>query len=99
MYTIIFLTDAIIDIENAAEWYAERKEGLGDSFKEYTLAAIEKLRSGNITYKIVHRGLSRVIVKRFPYLIYFKKNPQQKQIIIAAVLHMRQSKSNLKNRI
>jgi len=41
MYRIIFLADAIVEIENAGKWYAEQQVGLDKRFTDTTLAAIE----------------------------------------------------------
>jgi len=98
MSEIVFLTDALTDVENAAEWYTEKQAGLGIEYKEAVFTTIEKLRSVTIKHKVTHRGLCRIIVKRFPYLVYFKPMPRNKQIIVYAVLHMKQSKSILSKR-
>lgn len=98
MAEIILLTEALIDIENAAEWYAQKQAGLGIEYKEAVFTAIDKLQSDVIKHKAVYRGLNKVIVKRFPYLVYFKAAPGNKQITVYAVLHMKQSKSVLNKR-
>ena len=99
MYRIIFLLEAVVDIESADRWYEDKQTNLGNRFKENTLAAIDKLQSDKIVYKSLYRGLSRVFVKRFPYIVYFKKEKERKEIIVFGVLHMKQSKSNLDKRI
>ena len=99
MYKVIFLLEAVIDIESADRWYEDKQTNLGSRFKDNTLAAIEKLQSDKIVYKSLYRGLSRIFVKRFPYIVYFRKEKERKEIIVFGVLHMKQSKSNLDKRI
>jgi plasmid stabilization system protein ParE len=99
MYKIIFLIEAIEDIENAGNWYEQKQYGLKKRFTDHILAAIEKIQSDKIIYVPAYRGLSRVIVKRFPYIIYFRKNMVGKQITVFGVLHVRQSKTHLDDRV
>ena len=99
MYRIIFLLEAIDDIEGASRWYADKQEGLDSKFKDNILSAIERLQSDKVVYKSIYRGLSRIFVKRFPYTVYFKKKKENKEIIIFGVLHMKQSRLNLDKRI
>jgi ParE-like toxin of type II ParDE toxin-antitoxin system len=99
MYKIIIMPDAIGDIANADKWYEDKQVGLGSSFKENTFAAVEKLQSDKIVYKSLHRGLCRVFVNRFPYVVYFKKVKERKEIMVFGVLHMKQQRSLLDKRV
>jgi toxin ParE1/3/4 len=99
MFRVIFLLEAIDDIESGGTWYFDKQAGLDSKFKDSILATIEKLQSDKIIYSSSYRGLSRVIVKRFPYAVYFRKDMERKEIIIFGILHMKQSRTNLDKRI
>ena len=98
MYRIIFLVEAIDEIEQAGKWYAAQQPDLDKRFTETILVTIERLQSDKIIYGAVYRGLSRVLVKRFPYIIYFKKDIGSNLIIIYGILHIKQSRSQLDKR-
>jgi toxin ParE1/3/4 len=98
MYAVTFLAEAIKDAEIAAKWYAEIKEGLDKSFIDQLLLSVEKLRSGKVIYGPVHSGLSRIFLKRFPYVVYFKMDIQNHQIVIFGVLHRKQSNTAIDKR-
>lgn len=99
MYRIILLLPAVHDMETTDRWYEEKQADLGSHFKNNTLAAIEKIKSDKIGYTQLYNGLSRVFVKRFPYVVYFKKDTKRMEIIVFGVLHVKQSKSLLDKRI
>lgn len=98
MYRITFLDEAVTEIEHAANWYNERQEGLGDNFIDNVLASLDKLQSDRLILSPVYRGLSRTFIKRFPYILYFKKDIPSKLITVFGVLHAKQSKSHLNKR-
>ncbi len=99
MYKINFLLQAIEDVEEAATWYAQFDSLLSESFKEHVLTEVEGLTSDIVRYNAVYRGLSRVFVKRFPYSIYFIKEPLLNTITVFAVLHQRQDTQKLDTRM
>ena len=99
MYRVVFLEEALAEIQSASIWYAEQQMGLDERFARNISDAIEKLRSDTITYKPIYRKLNRILVKRFPYAIYFKKDMENRQITILGVLHSRQHRSQLLKRI
>jgi plasmid stabilization system protein ParE len=99
MYRIIFLAGALHEIESARNWYGQQQPGVEEKFTENIFAAIEKLQSDKIIYGSIYRGLSRVFVKRFPYIVYFRKNTEHNVIIIFGVLHIKQSRSRLDKRV
>ena len=97
-YEIVFLQWSVDEIENAEQWYSQRKAGLGNQFMQSIIQAIESLQSDTVERKAVYRGLSKVMARQFPYIIYFKKDITSKRIVIYGILHNRQSRSNLRKR-
>lgn len=99
MCKINFLLQAIEDIEEAATWYAQFDLHLSERFKYQVFSAIEGLNSDIVGYYPVYRGLSRVFVKRYPYSVYFIKEPLLNTITVFSVLHERQDIQKLDTRI
>lgn len=99
MYRVIFLEDAINEIEYAADWYRKQQYGLDNQFKDNVLNSINKLQSDTLVHGISYRGTSHVTVRKFPYAIYFRKDIDLKIITIFGVLHIKQNKAKLDKRL
>jgi plasmid stabilization system protein ParE len=84
---LIIRPEAEADIANAAIWYENREQGLGDQVIEEVRAAIDRAIAAPESYARfretpqVHRILSR----RFPYRIFYVVEPDA--LIVFAVLH------------
>ena len=98
MKRVVFLSEAFNDIEEASRWYAGQNVLLDVQFLEHIFSAIETLQNEHVGYKAKHKGLSRILVKKFPYSIYFRKDITKSVIIIFGVLHMKQDRSHLRKR-
>lgn len=70
-YDVVVRRVAELDILEAEVWYEEQKVGLGAEFRHEVDRALERIRFLPHKYPIVHRGLHRAGLRRFPYLIYF----------------------------
>ena len=71
MYRLIVQPEAEADIEEASLWYEQQTEGLG---RELVMAVNEGLRSIQDypnSYQEVHRQVRRLILKRFPYQLFY----------------------------
>jgi len=99
MYHVSILQEAFDDIESASAWYGEQQSSLSSDFVNEIIRSIEQIQVDTIVYKPVYRQLKRVLTRRFPYAVYFKKEIKKKKIIIVGVLHMKQSKSSLLSRL
>ena len=80
-----FRAKARAEFVEAAAWYEARRPGLGAEF----IAEIERCVSGAAQqpelYAVVHRGLRRVVVRRFPYSVYFRL--EAGRAVVFAVFH------------
>ena len=56
----------------------------------WVIGTIDTIAGEQIGYAAVYMSLSRVFVKKFPYLVYFKKDIRRNNIVIYAVLHKKQ---------
>lgn len=64
-------TAAIRDLHESAKWYEEQSEGLGREFVEEVNLAIDAACLKPLRFPDMHRGIRRVLVKRFPFGVYF----------------------------
>ena len=97
-YAIEISPEAGAEITNAKNWYEEQQVGLGESFVETLREHINLLKTNNPEHKIVFDDLRRVLVKRFPYVVYYKRYEQTKIVKIFAVLHDKSDTGFLKQK-
>lgn len=86
-YVIEITPEAEAEIAKAKSWYEEQQYGLGESFVETIREHINALRTNNPEHKIVFDDLRRVLVKRFTYVVYYKRYEETKTVKVFAILH------------
>jgi plasmid stabilization system protein ParE len=85
MIETTFTLRALSDIERARDWYDQRHAELGARFVEATHAAVMSAATLLERAQEVHAGVRAIRMKRFPYRVYYRCEPEQ--IIILAVYH------------
>jgi plasmid stabilization system protein ParE len=63
---------AELDIAEAQVWYETQQTGLGAEFRSEVSRVIDRLAATPLIYQVVHRDIRRAIVRRFPYLIWYR---------------------------
>jgi plasmid stabilization system protein ParE len=71
-YEIQVRRAAELDIAEAQVWYESQQKGLGRKFRAEVSRVIERLSDTPLIYQKVHRDVRRAIVRRFPYLIWYR---------------------------
>jgi len=84
---VIFAADAEADVLDAFAWYEERREGLGALFRNAVDAAVMRIAEAPLSPAVVYRDLRHVLVRRFPYAIYYRVYPNT--VVVVAVVHGR----------
>jgi plasmid stabilization system protein ParE len=69
---VVFVPLAEVEFEDARLWYEKQQPGLGMEFAIEVEAAIERIRQSPEMYARVSKDYRRVILKRFPYAIYYE---------------------------
>ncbi|SRR5258705_8336558 len=86
-YRLILRERAIIEINDAYDWYEDKKEGLGElfleEFKEYAITIFKNPASFRTTYK----KFREVPIKNFPFIIVYFIDDRKNKIIIISVFH------------
>jgi plasmid stabilization system protein ParE len=84
----LFLRDeAQADIEAAAQWYEERRLGLGFEFTRVVRAALAMIERDPVRFPSARAEVRRALVRRFPYAVYFIV--EASAIVVIACLHVR----------
>jgi plasmid stabilization system protein ParE len=63
---------AELDIAEAQVWYETQQSGLGAEFRSEVSRVIDQLAATPLIYQVVHRDIRRAIVRRFPYLVWYR---------------------------
>lgn len=80
-----FLVGARRDLDDAFDWYRGRDEELANDFADEVDVGLTEIRS-DTTCGHIHDDIHRfVLLKRFPYAIYFR--PAGAVVTIVAVSH------------
>ena len=98
-FTIVFLPPAKTDIKTASQWYEDKQRGLGKEFRKDIIETSDSLSEQIKEYGPVYMELSRIITKRFPFVIYFKKDVYRSRLVVYGVLHKKQSRDILNQRL
>ncbi len=64
--------EAVEDIAEAYDWYEAERPGLGDDFRTALSQVEHLLAQSPESFPFVHRSLRRILLRRFPYSVYFE---------------------------
>ena len=70
---------------HARDWYESQLEGLGHRFVDELDRAIQKAHQNPQHYQAVHREIRRVLLRRFPYAVFFVFEIER--VVVLAILH------------
>ena len=78
---------ATADLAEAAEWYEQRRVGLGGEFLRAARALLAGIGRTPRHFSVARGDVRRARVRRFPYVVYFI--PEPTRVVVVAVLHGR----------
>jgi plasmid stabilization system protein ParE len=87
---------AVRDAETAPKWYEAQRPGLGIEFILELDAAIEKAVEAPETYELKYRKVRRVLMRRFPYAVYFVL--ERNVVEVFAILHQHRDPTTWQSR-
>jgi plasmid stabilization system protein ParE len=82
---LIITPEAEADLAEAKAWYERKRESLGEEFILCVEAGLEQIRRAPEAATEVQPGVRRVVVRRFPYGIFYRVDADQ--IAVLAVYH------------
>jgi toxin ParE1/3/4 len=71
-YNLSLQTEAILEIQEAFEWYEEQKEGLGYELLEEIEACYNNLKTHPERYSYINGFYRRIKTNRFPYILIYE---------------------------
>jgi toxin ParE1/3/4 len=89
MPAIAFHTDAAEEMRAAAAYYEGRERGLGDQFLDEVEEGLPRIQRFPQLWPIYEGDYQRYLLKRFPYGLIYRIDPEQIFIMAVAHLHRR----------
>ena len=94
---IRFSSDADAELAEARQWYAHQREDLDLEFMDSVDEALTRVVRSPHLYPIVYRNLRRVVVRRFPFAVFYDVKEDEIQVI--AVFHSRRDPEGWQSRV
>ena len=83
MRSLIFTQTARAELVEAQDWYENKVPGLGLRFRAAVHAAVERINSNPLQFRVVHKNIRRALLPRFPYALMFVIEPDDSVTVIA----------------
>ena len=87
------------DIEAAALWYEQQREGLGIRFVAELDALLERVGRHPYQFPVVEDPVRRGLLRGFPYAVYFVAEEAADRSFVLAVLHQHRDPDAWRSRI
>jgi mRNA-degrading endonuclease RelE of RelBE toxin-antitoxin system len=71
----------------SVSWYEDNLTGLGIDFIGEVEKVLTRIETNPLLYAVKKKQFREAPIKTFPYVIVYKINSKQKQIIIVSVFH------------
>lgn len=85
-FTIKIEPEALVDIQDAIDWYNSQQTELGQKFYHYLEDYIEHLKS-NPYYQIRYSNVRCIPLRKFPFMVHFTVDEQNSLVVIRAVFN------------
>jgi toxin ParE1/3/4 len=94
---VVFRRAAKSEFEDAAVWYDQQRNGLGEEFIVEIEEAVSRAAATPARYPIIFGDIRRTVARRFPYSVYFRIRTNS--LVVLAVFHGRRNPSIWQRRV
>jgi toxin ParE1/3/4 len=100
-WKVVVRPEAGDDVTEAAAWYDERQQGLGDQFVEEIIRVYDALTINPYLHsrRHPHKNIRWRYPERFPYRVVYEVLDAQQLVIVAAVIHAARHDRHWKQRL
>lgn len=79
------------ELSEAAAWYERRRSGLGVELVALIDAAFEVIAAAPLSFPLWRsdRDYRKMVLNRFPYLVFFRHDANDDEVLVLAVAHSR----------
>ena len=92
-FTLVIDPRAILDVQNAIDYYDEQQAGLGERF-EATLNKLLLTLEKNPLFRIRYDDVRCLPVNKFPYMVHFTVDEINSLVTVRAVFHSSRDPKN-----
>jgi hypothetical protein len=71
MHKLIIKPFAEMDAMDSANWYNQRRDGLGNEFLLALDAKFNAIRRNPLQFNLIYKNIRRALTERFPYAVFF----------------------------
>ena len=86
---VVLRPEARAEFDDALDWYEQQRPGLGVDFVTQVQEVFDRIGATPERYAQIFQDIRRVVVRRFPYSIFYKVESQQ--VVVLAVFHSRRN--------
>lgn len=86
---VLFSSQARAEFEDAARYYDEQRQGLGDELRQEMRNFLSRLRQTPLRFPVERGDIRRLILAKFPYKLLY--SVESDYIYVIAVAHRRRS--------
>lgn len=90
---------ATAELDEVMDWYEGQKTGLGVDFLLKFYNAVTFLKENPRLYPEVYQSFRRVLMKKYPYAIYYAIAEANKEVVVLAVWQTSQAPDKLRKRL
>jgi plasmid stabilization system protein ParE len=98
-YQIKISQQAEKELDEVMGWYEEEKSGLGITFLNHFFNWIAYLKDNPYLYQEIYKKYRRVLMKKYPYAIYYSIEEQKQKVTVLAIWHTSRNPARLKGRL
>ena len=95
----ILVPEAKADVADAYLWYEDQSLGLGMEFLRCVEVALLSIHRTPLIYPIAHETYRRVLLRRFPFALFFEIDEASARCIVYSVFHCSQAPEKWRGRL
>jgi plasmid stabilization system protein ParE len=84
------------DLDSAARWYEEQRDGLGSRFLDEVLRTIGLITENPSSYPRVYGDVRRAVTRRFPFGVFYLADNDG--VVVTAIMHASRDPTRWKER-
>lgn len=86
-YKVVFSAEALLDLNEARDWYNLQQKNLGEEFVQEITILIQNIVANPLLYAIKYDTIRTGICKVFPYAVHYELDENSYLISIISIFH------------
>ncbi len=82
---IVFRRAARAEFDDTADWYEQRRAGLGPAFTEAVQRVLEQIAAQPALHPQVYQDVREALVPGYPFCVYYREEPGQ--VVVLSIFH------------